>query len=243
MNCADKVAIVTGAAGAGMGRSIALTLAREGAKVVVNYRTSRENAENIVGYIRGCEGEAISVQADICVPEDCARLVKVAQEQFGQVDICVVGPGGGWHPEPVDQLAPADGLENLTQEVSPILNMMPLVLPGMYARGWGRLIAIAQHPTLLPPAYAYNLGKAARAQALLLTREQAWAHHVTVNVIAPGPVASIPSLEAAIEHCEHGAAWRERQGISPQDIAEGVAFLCSEAGRFLTGAVVPYLFD
>ena len=64
-----------------------------------------------------------------------------------------------------------------------------------------------------------------------------------MNIIAPGPVSALPSLGGAIEQCKHGAAWQKRTGISPQDVAEGVAFLCSESGRFITGCVLPYLFN
>ena len=65
MKCRGRVAVVTGAAGQGMGRSIALTLAREGARVVVNYRSSQENAEAIVEHILARDGEATAVQADV----------------------------------------------------------------------------------------------------------------------------------------------------------------------------------
>ncbi len=241
MICKGKGAIVTGAAGRGMGRSIALTLAREGAKVVVNYRTSKESAEAIVDHLNSRGGSAIAIQADIFDRDGCKKLVNTAVEQFGQVDICVVGPGGGWHPEPLERLEPTAALEDLQHEVAPLFYLMPLVLPGMYERKWGRLIGIALHPTRLPTAYSYNVGKAARAQALLLAQDQAWSSGVTVNIIAPGPVSGIESLEEAIEQCAHGAAWQNRANVSPQDTAEGVAFLCSEAGRFVTGCVLPYL--
>ena len=244
MTCEGKVAIVTGAAGSGMGRSIALTLAREGAKVVVNYRTSQANAEQIVAHIQARGGSAVAAQADIFTPEGCQKLVAEAIAAFGQVDICVVGPGGDWHPEPVDQLNTAGALQDLAQDVAPLYYLMPLVLPGMYARQWGRFIGLSLHPTKLPPAYAYNAGKAARTQALLLAADSAWwSHGVTVNVVAPGPVAAISSLAEAIAQCDHQAAWLERGNTSPQDIAEGVAFLCSEAGKFISGGVLPYLFN
>jgi 3-oxoacyl-[acyl-carrier protein] reductase len=240
--CEGKVAVVTGAAGGGMGRSIALTLAREGAKVVVNYRTSQESAAEIVDRIEADGGSATAVQADIFEAQGCRDLIATTADRFGQVDICVIGPGGGWHPEPIDHLAAEGTLEDLHHEVDPLVHLMPLVLPGMYARQWGRLIGIAMHPDRLSPAYAYNLGKAARLQALLLASEQAWPHGVTVNVIAPGPVSAIETLEEAVAQCAHGTAWQARGNVSPQDIAEGVAFLCSEAGAYITGCVVPYLF-
>jgi NAD(P)-dependent dehydrogenase (short-subunit alcohol dehydrogenase family) len=79
-------------------------------------------------------------------------------------------------------------------------------------------------------------------QALLLAQEQAWPNGVTINVIAPGPVPAIKSFEEAVEQCGHGTAWQTRANISPQDVAEGVAFLCSESGNYITGCVLPYLF-
>ena len=168
MKCVDRVAIVTGAAGNGMGRSIALTLAREGASIVVNYRTSRRAAEAAVDAIRAREGRAIAVEADVFDAAACSSLVTATVGAFGQVDICVVGPGGGWHPEPPSELVPADGIEDLRREVAPLYNLMPLVLPPMYERRWGRWVAIAMHPSLPSPAYSYNVTKAARHQALHL---------------------------------------------------------------------------
>lgn len=240
--CDGKVAIVTGAAGGGLGRSIALTLAREGAQVVVNYRQSQENANAIVASIEESGGSAIAVQADVFDASGCQNLVETTIDWHGQVDICIIGPGGDWHPEPIDRLASEAALEDIRRETAPLLYLLPLVLPGMYARRWGRLVGIATHPVKLSPAYAYNTGKLARMHALLLAQDQAWPHGVTVNVIAPGPVNPLPTLDNAIEQCSHGTAWDGRTNLSPQDIAEGVAFLCSEAGRFISGCVLPYLF-
>jgi 3-oxoacyl-[acyl-carrier protein] reductase len=243
MNCEGKVALVTGAAGSGLGRSIALTLAREGARVIVNYRHSRAEAEAIVAHIESHGGSAYAVAADVFDAEGCQRLVQTTLDRFGQIDICIIGPGGDFHAEAIDQLNPDVVLEDIRQETAPLLYLMPRILPEMYERGWGRIIGIASHPVKLSPAYAYNLAKAARMQALLLAQDQAWWEHgVTVNVIAPGPVAGLDDLASAIEHTQHGEAWQKRANVTPQDIAEGVAFLCSESGRYITGCVLPYLF-
>ena len=242
MNCEGKVALVTGAAGSGLGRSIALTLAREGARVVINYRTSEGSARAIVEHIEQNGGSAVAVSADVFEAYGCKKLVDATIKQFGQIDICVIGPGGGWHPESIDKLESESALEDIRSETAPLLYLMPSILQDMYARGWGRLIGIASHPGKLSPSYAYNTGKAARIQALLLAQDQAWAHGVTVNVIAPGPLTGLPDLASAIGHAQHGEAWLKRTNISPQDIAEGVAFLCSEAGRYISGCVLPYLW-
>jgi len=241
--CADRVALVTGAAGSGMGRSIALTLAREGANLIINYLTSEASANAVVESINSKGGQALAVQADVFTANGCRRLVDTALERFGKVDICVIGPGGGWHPETIDQLAAESALDDLRKEVAPIHYLMPLVLPGMYAQNWGKIIGLSQHPRKISPAYAYNLGKEARTQALLLAAEQAWLKGVTVNVIAPGPVSGIGALKDAIEQCDHGLKWQDRKNISPQDVAEGVVFLCSDAGRYVTGCVLPYVFS
>lgn len=242
MTCQDKVAIVTGAAGKGMGRSIALTLAREGAAVVVNYLTSSESAAAIVAHIAKQGGRAVASQADVTRPDQCKQLVDSTLARFGQVDICIIGPGGGWHPEPPDKLDAAAALDDVHREVAPIFHLMPLVLPGMYERKWGRFVAIALAPPYNSPAYSYNVAKAARSNALQLARDSAWITGITLNTISPGPVPAIDSLQEAIEQCEHGSAWSERTTTSPQDIAESVAFLCSDAGRFISGAMIPYLF-
>ncbi|UCF43175.1 MAG: SDR family oxidoreductase [Planctomycetota bacterium] len=237
-----KVALVTGSAGNGMGRSIALTLAREGAKLAVNYRTSKDTAQAIVNHIKNRDGDAIAIEADVFEAHDCKKLVTKALDDFGQIDICIINPGAGWHPEPIDKINSSAAIEDIQQEVAPFFHLMPLVLPQMYKQKWGRVIGIALLPPYDSPAYSYNVAKAARVHALLQARDEAWRNGVTVNIIGPGPVPAIESLTEAIEQCDHGPAWQERPNTSPQDVAESIAFLCSDAGRFITGCVLPFLF-
>lgn len=242
MICEGKVAIVTGAAGKGMGRSIALTLAREGASVIVNYLTSEYEASAIVNYIESHGGKAAAVQADISKLDDSSNMYNVAVEKFVQVDICIINPGSGWHPEGIDELDSLAALEDVNKEIAPLYHLMSLVLPGMYARKWGRLVGISMGFSRNSPSFAYDAAKAARTHAILRASDDAWSHGVTANVIAPGPVGEVQSLEEAIELCEHGLKWTERNNVTPQDIAEGVAFLCSESGRFITGCELPYMY-
>ena len=142
--------------------------------------------------------------------------------------------------EPITKLKVNEALEDVRQELSPLYNLMQSVLPSMYERNWGRFIAISLEPSYSSPAYAYNVAKAARSHAVLLAAEQAWKHGVTMNVICPGPVASIETLEAAIEQCENSESRKNRKKVTPQDIGETVAFLCSDVGKFITGCIVPF---
>jgi len=242
MKLKDKVALVTGSAGKGMGRSIALTLAREGAKVAVNYRTSKNEAQDIVNHINSLSGESIAIEANVFESDGCRKLVNATIEHFGRIDICIINPGAGWHPEPIDKLDSSAALEDVHNEVAPFFHFMPLVLPHMYKRKWGRVIGISLLPPYESPAYSYNVAKAARTHSMLRARDEAWRNGVTINIISPGPAAAIESLNEAIEQCDHGPAWQKRSNTSPQDIAESVAFLCSDAGRFITGCVLPFLF-
>jgi NAD(P)-dependent dehydrogenase (short-subunit alcohol dehydrogenase family) len=237
-----KTAIVTGASGRGMGRSIALTLAREGANVVVNYLISSDSAAAISEHMEKQGGQSLAYKADVTQQDQCKALVDATIEKFGQVDICVIGPGGGWHLETIDKLNSQAALDDVHKELAPIYNFMSLVLPGMYSRRWGRIIAISLLSSVPSPSYAYNSGKAARTNALLLAHKEAWKHGVTINVIAPGPVKELASLPDAVELCEHGPKWQERKNVTPQDIAEGVAMLCSDFGKFISGCELTYMF-
>lgn len=238
----EKVAIVTGASGKGMGRSIALTLAREGASVFVNYLKNREGADAIVSYIKGGGGNAVAVQGDIYDKDDCERLVDATVNYFGKVDICVIGPGANWNPEGIKNLNADNALQDVMQEISPIYNLLPLLLKDMEKRKWGRIIGIASNMDIPSPSYAYNAAKSARIEALRLAVNEAWKMGVTVNIMAPGPVDEIPSLAAACDYCNHNTEWLDRNKVSPQDIAEGVAFLCSDSAKYISGCVLPYLF-
>jgi NAD(P)-dependent dehydrogenase (short-subunit alcohol dehydrogenase family) len=237
-----KTAIVTGASGRVMGRSIALTLAREGANVVVNYLTNLDSAAAIAEHIEKRGGQSLVYQADVTQLDQCKALVDAAIGKFGQVDICVIGPGGGWHPETIDKLNSQEALDDVHKELAPVYHFMSLVLTGMYGRKWGRIIAISLLSTVPSPSYAYNSAKAARTNALLLAHKEAWKYGVTINVMAPGPVMELGSLTDAVELCDHGPKWQERKNVTPQDIAEGVAVLCSDAGRFISGCELPYMF-
>ena len=127
MRCDGKVALVTGAAGKGMGRSIALTLAREGARIVLNYRTKSADVDTLVSHIRAHGGDVVACQADVCDQDQCRYLCEASVKAFGQIDICIIGPGGGWHPEPIEALDAAGALDDVARELAPLYHLMPLV--------------------------------------------------------------------------------------------------------------------
>lgn len=109
MRLQDRTAVVTGA-GTGMGRAIALSLAREGARVVINYSRSKAEAEEAVAEIRASGGTAVAVAADVSKNEDSARLMETAVREFGRLDYLV--NNAGW-----TQRVPQHNMQALTDEI------------------------------------------------------------------------------------------------------------------------------
>ena len=92
------------------------------------------------------------------------------------------------------------------------------------------------------PSYSYNAAKAGRIEVLKLAAKEVWRMGVTVNIIGPGPVEEFSELEEAAAFCRHKNERGEGSKVTPQDIAEGVAFLCSDSASYITGCILPYLF-
>jgi NAD(P)-dependent dehydrogenase (short-subunit alcohol dehydrogenase family) len=244
-----RTALVTGSCGEGMGRSIALRLAREGANLVLNYGTARRTkaqakqaagrAERVTAAVGELGGRAIVQPADTRDEEQVRAMVRAGEKEFGAVDILVANAGGDWKTRDYTGV-PLDEWRAVVQaEIDGAFLAMKHCAPGMRKRKWGRIVLLGMsqslHMTLNPwVAPDYCLGKAARAWMA----EALWAgefkHGVTVNCVEPGHIEHA-SMEEAV------AAARElpaREAARPCDVAEVVAFLCSEAGRFVTGSLI-----
>ena len=241
MSLEGRVALVTGAGGQGIGRSIALTLAREGAGVVVNYRRREDDARRTGAAIEKMGRPAIIVQADVTDADDVEAMMRSAVEAFGRVDIVVNNAGGPWAPQDVTAIEPAHLRRVLAGEIESTFNLLRAVLPGMRERGYGRFVSIGGHMAddwrFGPPAAPidYPLGKAARHWLTRTLAPMEAPRGITINAVAPGPTRrfSFEEAVAALRGPPEGAE------NTPQHIAEAVAFLCSDAAARVTGAVIP----
>ena len=241
-----RVALVTGSTGAGMGRSTALTLAREGADIVLNHGTNRTTPEStnrrIVEAIRSFGAEAIVVRASTAVRSDVRRMFARAREELGPVDILVNNAGGRWAPEHKDfaKIDPGFWQRVLKAEIDGMFHTIQAALAGMRRRRWGRIVNIGMERSeeFMEPPYDYTVGKIARHALTRILSEIEIARGITINAIAPGYIPAF-TFRQAVEAVRREGPWKGRRHGTPQDVAELVAFLCREEASYVNGAVVP----
>jgi NAD(P)-dependent dehydrogenase (short-subunit alcohol dehydrogenase family) len=232
-----RVALVTGAS-RGLGAVIARRLAASGASLAVNYFGSRDKAEHVVQQIREAGGIAEPFRADVREQNEVAAMVAQVEEAFGPIDVLVINATG---PQPfirIEDLKWQDYLQQLEFFVKSPLLLVQAVVKSMKERRHGRIINIGSEvfERGVPEFSSYVAAKAAQ---LGLTRS--WAMElapwqITVNLIAPG---WIPTERHADDPQEAKDAYARvvplrRMGV-PEDVAEAVAFLASDAAKFITG--------
>jgi 3-oxoacyl-[acyl-carrier protein] reductase len=240
MELEGRVALVTGSTGRGMGRSIALTLARDGANVALNYETRPERAERVKAQVEALGRRACLVQADVATAAGSRALYDAAVRELGKVDILVVSAGGAWKVQDITDATPEHWQRVLAEEVDAALYLIALVLPGMRARRWGRIIltgGLDADDWREGWPLDYPLGKASRHWLTRSLARREFPNGITVNAIAPGEVLYV-ELDEALADLARNDAWRARSGPRPQDAGEIAAFLCSEPARFVSGTIV-----
>jgi len=239
------VAVVTGSTGEGMGRSTALTLAREGAAVVLNHGTNRTtgatNNRRLADVIRDFGARSIVVRANTTKAPEVRRMFARAKAELGSVDILVNNAGGMWNPrEDLAKVTDAYWQGVLRGEIDGMFHTIRTALPDMRRKRWGRIVNIGMERSeeFTEPPYDYTVGKIARHGLTRILSEGEIGRGITINAIAPGYIPAF-TFRQAVEAVRHGGPWGGRTHGTPQDVAEVASFLCSDQARNVTGAVIP----
>ena len=225
LGIAGKVALVT-ASSKGLGRASALSLAREGAKVVITARGEEALAATATD-IDEVGAEVLAVVDDVTDPEAPARLVATTVEHFGSLDILVANAGG---PPPARALDVDD--ESLTAALNAnLLTSIRLVqeaVPHMRTAGWGRICLITSS-FVKQPSPVLALSNTAR------TGLWAWSKTAAMDLVADGITLNLAC--PGLHDTDRTKGMEGRKG-DPADFGDVVAFLCSEPAKFVTGTAL-----
>lgn len=235
-----KTALVTGASTNGIGRAIAMALAREGVKVAISARRGealRKLAQEIKA--EGCP-EPVCIEADLYLPETPERLAEEVRNRLGHIDILMNAAGGSrsipWDA-PIEKWA-----EGMMLNFFRLRELTTCIVPGMMQRKWGRIINITGTSEPRDVNVASSAKAAVHAWAKGLAREMG-KHGITVNSIPPGRIRSEQMTRLfPTEKDELVFAQKElpipRFG-EPEELADLAVFLASPRAGYITGTVMP----
>ncbi len=244
-----KVALVM-ASSRGLGRAMAISLAREGVKVAVTGRNMADLQQS-VDLIRASGGEAFSLQWDLSDLAKIDGLVSQVEKVLGPIDILINNTGGP-PPTPAAGQDPALWQKSFNEMVLSLIAITDRVLPGMRQRKWGRIITSTTSGAIAPIknlAISNTLRAALLAWSKTLATEVA-SDGITVNIIMPGRVATdrLRQLDEARAKRE-GISYEEVVKVSlqqipmgrygdPQEYGDAATFLASQNASFITGTIM-----
>lgn len=235
----NKIAVVTGGS-RGIGRAIALELARRGASVVVNYNRNAEAAAAVVSAIESDGGQALAVQADVSDFEQATGLIKAALDEFGRIDI-LVNNAGTTRDQLLMLMKESDWDDVLRINLKSVFNCCKAAARPMVRQRQGRIINISSVSGITGQGGQTNYS-ASKAGIIGFTKSLAkelGPRSITVNGVAPGfvPTDLTADLPEELKRKLIEATPLRRMG-RPEEIAYAVAFLASEEAAFITGEIL-----
>jgi len=235
----NRVALVTGAS-RGIGKEIALTLGRAGARVAVSYRTNKIGAQKVVNALRGLGTDGWAIQTDVTDPARTKDLMDGLVRHFGRLDI-LVNNVGDFEWKPVLESTLEEWHAVIASNLFSVFYTSKYALPTMRRQHWGRIINLgavgAERAFGQAKISAYSAAKAGMvAFSRSLALEEA-RYGITVNVVNP---SVIDDKELSLEEAQRMSDARFPVGrpATARDVAEAVKFFASEEAAFLTGQVL-----
>lgn len=240
---ANRIALVTGS-GRGIGKAIALRLAREGADVAVNFFRNRAPAEAVVAEIRALGRRAEAFKADVGDLDDLESLFTRIEQTFGGLDIFVHNAASGYN-RPVMEQKPKGWDWTMNINARALLFAAQRAAPLMQARGGGQIVSITSPGSqrVLPEYVVVGASKAALEALTRYLAVELSALNIVVNAVSPGVVETdalthfdAMSEDGLIERAI-GATPAGRL-VTTEDVAGVVSFLCSPAAAMIRGQVI-----
>jgi 3-oxoacyl-[acyl-carrier protein] reductase len=235
----NKVAVVTGAS-KGIGASIAKHFATEGAKVVVNYASSKEGADKVVKEITDNGGIAIAVQADVSKETDVTRLFEETEKAFGQLDI-LVNNAVFQSYLPIEQATAEAFHQHFNVNVlGPVLTIQASLKA--FGEKGGNIINISSGASKMPMAGVslYSATKAALDAITISLSKELGAKNIRINSILPGATETEGATSAGVTpDSEYEKIFIAKTPLGrrgqPEDIAKAAVFLASDDAAWITG--------
>jgi len=235
----DKVAIVTGGS-RGIGNAIALDLARNGADVVINYRSSTDAANQLVKQIEGLGRKGLAVQADVASFSDAQKLSETVMNELGRLDILVNNAGIN-RDGVIWKMDEEQWDEVIAVDLKGTFNYIRAVSPTFKEQSSGKIVNVTSINGLRGKFGQSNY-TAAKGGVIALTKTVArelGRYNVNVNAIAPGLIETDMVKEAPekVRNLALSEIVLGRLG-QPEEVAWVVSFLCSDLARHITGEVI-----
>jgi 3-oxoacyl-[acyl-carrier protein] reductase len=236
-----KVALVTGAS-KGIGAAIAKSLARQGALVVVNYATSKDGAEKVVGAITEDGGNAVAVGADVSKPSEIEKLFSTAKKTFGKLNI-LVNNAGAYDFQPLEAIT-EEAIDKLFD-----LNVKGLILAtkaavSLFPPEGGSVINISSIASEFTPPTStiYASTKGAVNVITRVLANELGPKNIRVNAILPGPIVTEGFAAGGFENSEFEKYMVQRTPLGrtgkAEEVAAIAAFLASEDSQWVTGSLI-----
>jgi len=239
----DKVALVTGTGSQiGMGKAIAVTLAKEGCDIV-SVDIDFEGAEKTADEIKALGRKAIALKVDVASSSDVNNMVKAALAEFGKIDILVNTAGGTAAAGPLHQAQEEKWQKDIAVNLLGSMNCAKAVLPGMMERKYGKIVNFSSGVALngMPGSSSYAGAKAGVIAFTKCLALEAGPLGINVNCLAPSMVLTNFGTHATMDPKraeEMAARMTLRRLTTTQDIANTVVFLTSDISSGITGQTI-----
>lgn len=234
-----KTAIVTGAS-RGIGKATALKLASLGANIVLNYRSNEEEASKVEGEIKALGVETIMVKADISKMDEVENMISTAKEKFGTIDI-MVNNAGITKDTLIMRMKEEDFDSVINVNLKGVFNCLKCITPIMMKQKSGKIINLSSVVGITGNAGQVNYA-ASKAGVIGMTKSLAkeiGSRGINVNAVAPGFIETDMTDvlgEKAKDEYKKGIPLRKLG--KPEDVANVIAFLASDAADYVTGQVI-----